>query len=256
MPKYKYTLVKDPIDDRDWIFSSQLVSKPDLPKKFDLRDKGFVPPILNQQSLGSCAPTQISNALRYCLRRDKITDFQPSRLFIYYFARVIDKLPIDQDTGITIRGGLKAVSKYAACSEIWWPYIIRNFKIKPPDACIQAAAQHLNGFAYYSIPRNLTQIKQAIYNGLPVILGIQIYDSLEADETLQTGVIPIPNIQTEKSYGAHCVALYSYDDTTRTFGMMNSWGTAVGQQGWFQLSYDFVMNPDLATDFWTIVSFK
>ena len=227
MPRYTYNHVHDTIDTRDWVFSSNLIVKSKLPNQFDLRTTGYVPPVLNQQSLGSCGATQISNALRFCLRKQNRMDFQPSRLFIYYFARLVDNFELDQDTGITIRGGLKAIKKYAACSEIWWPYIIRNFAIKPHDQCIKAASQHIGGLSYYSIPRNIESLKQALFNGFPIIIGIQIYESLESDKTLQTGIISIPDITKEKNYGGHCVALYGYDDSSKTFIMMNSWGTSV-----------------------------
>ena len=86
--RHVYNLIKDKPDERDIVFNVEKlradVSK--LPPSYDLRSTGFIPPILDQGTLGSCGPNQISNALRFCLRKLKApVDFQPSRLFIYYF---------------------------------------------------------------------------------------------------------------------------------------------------------------------------
>ena len=107
--RHIYNLIQDKPDSRVLMFKADRlgVDKAVLPTIYYLISTGFVPPILDQCTLGSCGPTQISNCLRFCLRKLKAKqDFQPSRLFIYYFTRLLEGSPLNEDTGISIRGGL------------------------------------------------------------------------------------------------------------------------------------------------------
>jgi C1A family cysteine protease len=253
----KYNLKKDEPDHRDFIFKAEKLGVDNviLPPTYDLRATGCIPPILNQGQIGSCGPNQISNALRFCLKKNKCVDFQPSRLFIYFFTRLFEGSPLNQDTGISIRGGLNAVQKYGACSENNWGYDTSKFTVQPTKESITAARSHIPGFKYISIPQNLTNIKQAVYGGFPVILGIQLYDSFESDTVARTGVVPMPNKSKEALLGGHCVSLIGYDDNKKVFIMMNSWGNW-GNKGFFTLPYDYILNSDLSSSFWIVTAFQ
>lgn len=251
-----YNLIKDKPDPRDFLFKSSTTITPrTLPPQYDLRTTRFIPPILDQGTLGSCGPNQISNSLRFCLRRSRTNDFQPSRLFIYYFARLVDGLPLDQDTGISIRGGLKAVQKYGTCNENNWPYNITQFKNKPNDTAVASALRHRPNFRYERITQNLLNLKQALFQGFPIICGIQIYSSFESPTVKRTGIAPIPNTKTEAHLGGHCVAIIGYDDNRRLFTLANTWGNW-GNQGYFVLPYDYILNPNLTSDFWIVTFFQ
>lgn len=253
-----YNLIIDKPDDRDIVFQAEKlrVDVTKLPPSYDLRSTGFVPPILDQGTLGSCGPNQISNALRFCLKKLKApADFQPSRLFIYYFTRLLEGSSLTEDTGISIRGGLKTVQKYGACSENNWGYNIQKFKEKPSDDAIKAAQNHIPGFKYISVPQNLMNIKQALFGGFPIICGIQLYTSFESDRVKKTGIVPLPNPQKEALLGGHCVAIVGYDDVRKFFILANSWGNW-GNKGYFTLSYDYVLNPKLTSSFWIVTSFN
>jgi C1A family cysteine protease len=58
----------------------------------------------------------------------------------------------------------------------------------------------------------------------------------------------------EKVVGGHCVVAVGYDDAKRTFIIRNSWGTSWGMKGYCTIPYEYLLNPDLASDFWTIRS--
>ena len=70
-----------------------------LPTKYDLRTAfpEYIPPILDQGSLGSFAANQLSNAMRFCLAKEKVQVFQPSRLFIYYFGRLFEGSSVKEE---------------------------------------------------------------------------------------------------------------------------------------------------------------
>ncbi len=57
---------------------------------------------------------------------------------------------------------------------------------------------------------------------------------------------------TRKDYavGGHCVLITGYNDFTRKYEILNSWGTTWGNLGYGTLPYAYVENPNYATDFW------
>jgi len=264
MPRFIYNHVRDKHDkSRDLIFQvDETTASVPLPAIFDLRTKSKSPiVILDQQSLGACCPNEISNALRFCLQQETtstapVTLFQPSRLFIYYYARILDGSSVLVDSGITISNGIKSVELYGVPPENLWPYNIAGFTFTPSPQAIAAAKINEIGYKAMSVPLNLTSIKQAISAGCPVILGIQVYSSLEAETTLKTGNIPLPNLAVDTYLGGHCVGLYGWNDATQMFLMENSWGTEVGINGWFEIPYAYITNPNYTSDLWTITYFK
>ena len=42
----------------------------------------------------------------------------------------------------------------------------------------------------------------------------------------------------------------------KNFFIQNSWGTDVGKQGYFTIPYKYVLDPNLASDFWVFTLFK
>ena len=63
------------------------------------------------------------------------------------------------------------------------------------------------------------------------------------------GNIPLPNTQTEKLLGGHCISLVGYNDVTKRCTCANSWGTNWGAKGYFTISYAYVLNEKLAANF-------
>ena len=138
-----FNLKKDPIDKRDIPFKLKVSTPIKLPEQFDLRK--LCPPIISQGNLGACGPNQISQNLKFLLKKQKTIVFQPSRLFIYYFSRVLDNSDIREDSGITLRSGLKSISKFGVCNETEWKYS-QDFTKKPTDELIQKALFYSKNF--------------------------------------------------------------------------------------------------------------
>jgi len=222
-----------------------------LPIQYDLRTAfpNIVLPVLDQSSLGSCAANQVSNAMRFCLAKEKVSIFQPSRLFIYYFGRLFEGSPVTEDTGMSISGVCGAMSKYGACSENNWGYDITKFTLQPSRNAIIAAHSHTPRYNFLQVPQNLTSIKTALYSGFPVIIGLQLYTSFESDTVAQTGVVPMPDTTKETLLGGHCLNLISYNDTTQTFTGMNSWSDFWGDKGMFTIPYQYILDPNLGGDY-------
>ena len=62
--------------------------------------------------------------------------------------------------------------------------------------------------------------------------------------------------KTDSQIGGHCIILVSWDDSMRLFGIQNSWGEEWGDKGFGYMSYDYLLKPELASDFWLISTVK
>lgn len=250
----KYLLKKQPHDNRD-ILKAVPISLASCPAKFDLSMQ--MPPVLDQGSLGSCALNATSNTLRFLLKREKLTEWQPSRLYLYWNTRVnIENESPNEDTGVCIRDVCKSLQKYHACHENpTWPYDITKFNVAPPLIAYKDANLHMS-VKYTAVPQNLLSIKTTISEGYPIIIGIQVYESFESEQSIKTGIIPYPNINNEKCLGGHAVVLVAYDDSTQKFLFQNSWGSEVGQKGFFEIDYKYILDSNLGSDFWMISLFS
>jgi C1A family cysteine protease len=231
-----------------------------LPSEFDLTTLPLWAGIsvLKQSQLGSCTCNSTGNAIRYCLAQKNgiNNEWLPSRLYMYYFGRLFEGTPVTEDSGIALCDLMNAIQKYGACHENpLWPYDISKFTIQPSKAAIMDAHHHCNKLNFHIIQQDLIHIKQAINNLFPIVFGIQVYDSFESDEVAQTGMVPVPNIHTEQCLGGHAILLVGYNDNTKLFKCLNSWGNW-GQGGYFYLPYDYVLNANLASDFIQITSFS
>ena len=249
----KYALKRSPPDHRDFVHVPALSHTKALPPAVDLRNQ--MPPVLDQSTLGSCALNATSNCLRHLLRTEHNVEFQPSRLYMYWNTRVnIEHGPADEDTGVCIRDVCKAVRAYHVCDEVVWPYDISKFCVAPPLQAYESANLHTT-LRYAYVPQNVDSMRRTIASGLPVIIGLQLYDSFESAEVAATGVVPMPDLANEQCLGGHAVLAVGYDDSKEVFIVMNSWGTSWGQQGYFEIPYAYVLDPELASNFWTLSSF-
>ncbi len=251
----KYCLRRQEPDTRDLKFKSKLPLH-ELPSSHDLRDTKLLPPVYDQGSLGSCTANACCAALSYLLHKEGIeSKFVPSRLFVYYMTRVgIENTLASDDSGCMLRDVCKAISKFHVCHERYFPYDVTTFADRPSAMAVANAHLH-NVVTYEACPQDEYSIKSAIASGFPVFIGIQIYTSFESQEVMKTGIVPMPTPH-DRLLGGHALICCSYNDQTRMFTIMNSWGTEVGDKGFFYIPYDYILDPKLACDFWTFTYFK
>ncbi len=216
-----------------------------LPPSVDLRPA--MPPVYNQGDLGSCT----ANALSACVEHLREISM-PSRLFIYYNERTIDG-DVDQDSGSTIKTGIQALRQFGVCPENVWPYDPANFAEKPNQTAYTDATPDIIG-SYMKL-QTLDDIKRCLASGFPVAFGFMVFNYFESQDMLQTGILQLPT-PGEVPIGGHAVVIVGYDDTKQSVLVRNSWGSDWGIGGYFWMPYQYVTNPQLASDFWTIRSFS
>lgn len=218
-----------------------------MPVVVDLREK--CPPVYNQGQLGSCTGNAIAGAYQFDLLKQGKTDFNPSRLFIYYNERAIEGT-INSDSGAQIRDGLSVLNNLGVCDEICWPYDIQSFTQKPSQNCFDAAAK--NKITQYERlnNRSLFELKQCLAGQIPFVLGFRVFESFESDEVAKSGVVSLPS-RKEKVLGGHAVLCVGYNEEDKRFIIRNSWGEDWGQGGYFTIPYNY-LTSNLASDFWCI----
>jgi C1A family cysteine protease len=217
-----------------------------LPPLVDMRP--HCPPVYDQGQLGSCTGNAWAGLAEFLLLKEGVTDFTPSRLFIYYNERVLEN-DTTQDAGASLSDGAQVVSTQGCPHETLWPYDIRQFAAQPPQAVYQDGLQH-RAFDVQQVSQDLTSMKDVLANGLPIVVGFTVYQSFESPQVAQTGIVPLPR-RREPVLGGHAVLVVGYDDSQSRFIVRNSWGTGWGLQGYFLMPYAYLTNPRLADDFWT-----
>jgi C1A family cysteine protease len=218
-----------------------------LPQSVDLRGK--CPPVYDQGALGSCTANAIAGVIEFDQIKEKIREFTPSRLFIYYCERWIEGT-IREDAGAELRDGLKAVAQWGYPPESDWRYAINMFTARPSAKVFKEAA-HYRISNYTRVPQVRQQMQQVLASGFPFVAGFTCYESLEADQTAQTGLIPMP-AHGESMIGGHAIAVVGYDNAKQLYTIRNSWGEGWGDKGYGYLPYAYLENPNLADDFWAI----
>ena len=243
----KYGWKPDLPDHRDFTYSVKRTLTT-LPEKVDLRPN--CPPVYDQGELGSCTGNAIAGAIEFeQIKKKDPKPFIPSRLFIYYNERLLEGT-VNQDSGAQIRDGMKTVNLQGACTEKTWPYVISKFKNKPATKAYTEALNYQTK-VYSRVNQDLNSLKGCLASGDPFVFGFSVYESFESDEVAQTGIVPMPTT-TESPLGGHAVLCVGYDNKTKRFIVRNSWGSNWGIKGYFTIPYEYLTNPNLASDFWVI----
>jgi C1A family cysteine protease len=243
---------RDSLDRRDKIYSLPFNTEwPPVPDTVDMQPN--MPGVYNQGAAGSCTGNGIAGAIEYRRRRQKLYDFVPSRLFIYWNERVTEGTT-SSDAGAQIRDGIKSVVSQGVCPEDGagpsvWPYNLDNLYTEPPQTCYDEAKKDLVK-SYSSITKpTIDQLKSVLFHDYPIVFGFMVYEGFE--NIGPDGICPLPHT-IDVPLGGHCVIICGYDHPKRLFKCRNSYGKDWGLNGYFWMPYDYITNSDLCDDFWVI----
>ena len=231
-----------------------------LPASVDLSSQ--CPPVYDQGRIGSCTANAIAAAFEFDLMKQGLTNFMPSRLFIYYNERAMEG-HAPYDSGAQIRDGVKSIATLGVCPETLWPYDDTPASSdggafppgapdgeKPPDQCYKDALNN-RATTYSRVTRTSAEMRGCLAAGYPFVFGFTVYESFESQQVANTGVVPMPS-PGEAVLGGHAVLAVGYDDNAQTFKVRNSWGSGWGQQGYFTMPYAYLTTRGLSSDYWTI----
>ena len=251
---------RQPEDPRDYHFAAPAPIIAALPPKVDLRPN--CPPPYNQGRIGSCTANAIAGAIEFCQRAEGIPSFTPSRLFIYWNERDMEGT-VSRDAGAFIRDGMKSVNSVGVPKESRWSYddtpadpatgiFPANAKARTKPNCFAYRyAKDADVIAYLAVSQSLDQLRACLAAGFPFVFGFVVFPSFETGEVTETGTVPMPGAN-ERPLGGHAVLGVGYDDSIARILVRNSWGPDWGMGGYFTLPYEYITNPTLASDFWTV----
>jgi C1A family cysteine protease len=205
----------------------------------------YLSPCRDQKNIGACVSFAITGAIEALENKNKDKLVGLSELFVYWGGRVIEGTELIDD-GLEIRDGLRSVIRNGVCSRLLWPYKSSILFKKPSQKCFDEGSNH-QLISYYAV-NTLQGLKQAIYQGYPVVCGIDCFESILSDEAEETGIVEMP-LDGEESQGGHAIVLTEYDNNKQRFTFRNSWGSW-GKAGNGYLPYAYV--SEYGADFWVI----
>lgn len=246
--QYGFGWVPDLPDQRDLMYSAPIMVMKKIPSKIDLRSK--CPGVYNQGHLGSCTANALSAAFEFSRKKQRLKDFIPSRLFLYYNERVMIKT-VNSDSGAYIRDGIKSLNAKGICPEKAWKYVEEKFTIKPPKKCYDDALKCTVKSYERLNNTSLTQLQSCLSQGYPFVFGFTVYESFMSPAVASTGILPMPKSK-EKVAGGHAVMAVGYDDSKQAMIVRNSWGKDWAIKGYFYMPFGYITSSHLCDDFWTI----
>lgn len=234
-----------PPDKRDYKFSTIMPSTDLIPNVIDL--SSGLPQVYNQGNLGSCTAFATAGLMQSLKNKHNKHVFDPSEMYLYYFTRQLEGTT-SYDSGATIRNAVKAANKFGVPQESYWKYIISKFKTKP-NAKAQFFGKHYKITKYMRLLQNLYEMRNCLVQGYPFIFGYMVFESFY--KIGKDGVMPFPNIKKERLFGGHAVLCVGIDMDKGVFKCRNSWGKNWGDNGYFYMPIDYMLDSEFSTDFWT-----
>lgn len=249
-----YGAFKDPRDRRDLRYSP-VAAPSKLPGRVDLRP--YCPRVHEQGHPRTCTAHALAGAFQFQQRRLGLKDFSPSRLFIFY--NTLAAMRAKHKEGANLRAALKAVAKHGVCSEKDWPFSLTKaaMNAKPNKRAYEHADNHkVTHYERIMMGRRartefLRLLKCRLAEGFPFMFAFLIHESFETIHVAKTGVMPMPK-RRERRRGWHAVMAVGYEDRGKRVLVRNSWGWSWGIKGYFWMPYEFITNPAITADFWTI----
>jgi C1A family cysteine protease len=247
-------------DDGDGFRTKAEASKP---SSVDLRPN--CPPIRHQMMANACTGFAAAGFLEYLVQKESGRYVPLSPRFVWYLARQEYERAVPQTNArkrnafARTADGLNAITQVGAPEEsafamataaqmsewFYLPPVARataldDFAAKAPSPDAFADAKRYRLTKGYRTLHTFSQMKRALEWGSPVVLTMACYESLDRDEVVRTGRMPVPDPKKEKYTGGHAVCAVGYDDQQRVVIIRNSWGTKSGDKGYYYMPYDFI----------------
>ena len=245
MRKYALTLVKSPQDERDWHYGSIVKRKKALPEKVSLRK--YCERIRDQGAAGFChsfAGTALKNVQETMERGYRLYDFSPLGL-----ARAVKARDgIVYTEGSTLLNVCQALCEDGVFDEVYYPYTLYQAgTLKFPKMKVTAEEEEKLPRYFcknYARVDELSELKKAVSEGKPVLIGITCADEIYKPTD---GCIGLP--LGSFIIGGHAMLAVGYDDEKEMtirgrkykgfVECQNSWGEDYGDKGFLWIPYEY-----------------
>jgi C1A family cysteine protease len=101
------------------------------------------------------------------------------------------------------------------------------------------------------LQRNLADMRACLADHQPFTFGFSVHKTFKSQLVKRTGVVPLPS-HLDEPLGGHAMLAVGYLGDSHHIIARNSWGPSWGDGGYCYIPYDYVLDPDLAWDFWTV----
>jgi C1A family cysteine protease len=215
-----------------------------LPSSVDLTSK--LPPVGNQQSLGSCVAFATGYAMKtYQEGLDWKWNVNTND-HIFSPAYIYSQVHLDSSAG---GGGTYFSSAFSilqnqGCTTLSdMPYNGSSYgwKTQPTDQ------QKANAAAYKALSwvqltsGSYDDIRAQLANGNPVVIGISVYPDFDNLSSSNDTYDVISGTSRER----HAICVIGYDDVKKAVKIINSWGTGWGLKGYGWISYNLIKSQNL-----------
>lgn len=236
------SVVRDPVDSRDWLVAAGHPSMEDddveVPEKMDYSKD--TPLVQDQGEYGSCVGWAAARGLRewmYWKQTGKKVSL--SVRFVWMAAKESDRFEINSfvaNAGTSLKAAFKIMSKYGVPEEKYYPYgqdLVAFTSLRDKRRFFYNASKY-RIFNYYQLTSNETRRTHLAHIG-PFVATVPIDAGW-----LSTGTDGlIPDEETGAEYGGHAILVVGYDDQKQLFKFKNSWGKAWGKKGFGYFSYKY-----------------
>jgi hypothetical protein len=208
----------------------------DVPR-VDLRK--WLPPVGNQGNEGSCVGWAVAYACKsYLEARDR--QWRPNRTGrVFSPAFIYNQINHGKDLGSSLQDALRLVVAKGCATLATMPYREGRYRTRPSAAAFREAARY-RSYRWYRLQTG-TQVRTALRQGHVVVITVatnplfnqgqfRVYTARQkraGEAQLVRGAQP----------GCHAMCVVGYDDRRHCFLIMNSWGTAWGDQGFCWVHY-------------------
>lgn len=204
------------------------------------------PPIISQGDIGDCTEAS-GTALRYALAQKAgvkgVPIFDP--IAPYVWERQQDgTYPTDAGSRLSTTAVVAQQKGFPPQTK---PYSTQNYNTLP-GADVVASAEPWKIKSAKRIT-SLQGILETLSEGVPVHIGVLIYESFEYETTLRSGIVPMPR-PGEHCLGGHAMVLGAHNLAQQWADSRNSWGSDVGMNGIFRFPFDYFRSSDTWMSAW------
>jgi len=208
-------------------------AQPTLPSSIDLSANFPIPG--NQGRQNSCVGWATAYAMKSYFERLENQWSLNTNDHLFSPAFIYNQINRGKDVGSLPNEALDLMMNTGSATLNSMDYTQSDYLTQPSNAAFSEAANYK--IKSWEVPRSLNDIKAALANNLPVVIGIGIYESFN----FVSGTDAVYNTAIGQPLGGHAVTAVGYNDNKYggAFKVINSYGQNWGDGGYFWLPYSF-----------------